>query len=445
MKRVLLLATLFMAIALPCFAKDFQINFKEKIDYVNIDYFKQFGDENLTNYILKAIENNHNARIASYQVEEYRQAVKVSFGSELPTLSGGVNYLGLKTPDFMNVNIDNNILLVPFVAQYEADIFLKNRDKTRASKKNHEASKFNEKATYIALAGDVSSLYINILKTDKLLKLQKETLAAQTEIFKRTKDQFARGTVDYIALNNAQKSLEQSQSDVQELIKTREKMLNQFAVLIGQSPASPDELIFGQFDKLKNPSTPSEISSDVIFSRPDVLATEKKLEKAKIDVRVARKEFLPRFNIIGVLSFNSLGAGNFFSWESIFAGLLAGATQDIFAGGKKIANLKIQKSRYQQIFEEYKQVDLVAVQEVNDALCILKYDTKINDNALLQLKLANENYQRFDSKYQNGTVSYPNLLNQKISLIGVQQAQTNLKTNQIIDNITLYKAVGGQL
>lgn len=445
MKKVLLLTTLFMAITLPCLAKDFQINSREKIDYINIEYFKQFGDENLTNHILKAVENNHNARIASYQVEEYRQAVKVSFGSELPTLSGGINYLGLKTPDFMNVNIDNNILLVPFVAQYEADIFLKNRDKTRASKKNHEASKFNEKATYIALAGDVSSLYINILKTDKLLKLQKETLVAQTEIFKRTKDQFARGTVDNITLNNAQKSLEQTQSDVQELIKAKEKMVNQFAVLIGQSPANPDELAFGQFDKLTNPSTPKEISSDVIFSRPDVLATEKKLEKAKIDVRVARKEFLPRFNIIGVLSFNSLGMGNFFSWESLFAGLLAGATQDIFAGGKKIANLKIQKSRYQQIFEEYKQVDLVAIQEVNDALCILKYDTKINDNALLQLKLANENYRRFDNKYQNGTVSYPYLLTQKISLIGVEQAQTNSKTNQIIDNITLYKAVGGQL
>ena len=67
------------------------------------------------------------------------------------------------------------------------------------------------------------------------------------------------------------------------------------------------------------------------------MAAETKLERAKIDIRVARKEFLPTFNITGIWLFNTIAPGRFFSWESSLAAILAGATQDIFAGGKKIA------------------------------------------------------------------------------------------------------------
>lgn len=80
---------------------------------------------------------------------------------------------------------------------------------------------------------------------------------------------------------------------------------------------------------------PNEIDSDVIFSRPDVLAAENELEKAKIDIRIARKEFLPTFNITGLWVFNTIAHGSFFSWESSLAALLAGASQDIFTGGSQ--------------------------------------------------------------------------------------------------------------
>ena len=44
-----------------------------------------------------------------------------------------------------------------------------------------------------------------------------------------------------------------------------------------------------------------EISSEVIVQRPDYLAAEKQVEKAGIDVRVARKEFLPKIDILGLI------------------------------------------------------------------------------------------------------------------------------------------------
>jgi len=55
---------------------------------------------------------------------------------------------------------------------------------------------------------------------------------------------------------------------------------------------SYDELIY------KKP-IPQEISSDIITQRPDYMAAEKQVEKAGLDVRIAKKEFLPKIDLLG--------------------------------------------------------------------------------------------------------------------------------------------------
>ncbi len=65
-------------------------------------------------------------------------------------------------------------------------------------------------------------------------------------------------------------------------------------MLIGDSPANICDIKRGTWDNLNYTKLiPREIPSDVVFSRPDIMEAEANLEKSKIDVRVARKEFLP--------------------------------------------------------------------------------------------------------------------------------------------------------
>ncbi len=71
-----------------------RINPQAKIEYVNIDWWDNFSDPCLKYYIVKAVENNHDAQKASWKVEEYRHAVKLQFSQELPSFSVGGTYLG---------------------------------------------------------------------------------------------------------------------------------------------------------------------------------------------------------------------------------------------------------------------------------------------------------------------------------------------------------------
>ena len=64
-----------------------------RINYVNINWWDNFSDPYLKCYIIQAIQNNHDAKQASWKVEEYKQNVKLQFSQELPSLSVGTNYI----------------------------------------------------------------------------------------------------------------------------------------------------------------------------------------------------------------------------------------------------------------------------------------------------------------------------------------------------------------
>ena len=145
----LLLVLVLLVTSQSCFAVDFQ--------ELNIGFFSSFNDEYLNCYIQDALNNNHDLKKAKHVVEQYRQQTKYSLGRELPSLSVSANYLGIKVPELDNFQLKDNAFILPFMASYEADLLLKNRDKTKSVKKSYEAAQFNEKAIYLALLSDVAT------------------------------------------------------------------------------------------------------------------------------------------------------------------------------------------------------------------------------------------------------------------------------------------------
>lgn len=414
---------------------------------LNVEFFNRFNDDYLYQYVNEAIENNHNAKQATIRVEEYRQGVKSQFARELPSFSVSAAYLGLNIPKLNpNLEVQKNAFVLPFIANYEADFLLKNRDKTKSAKKTYEMSKFDEKSAYLALLSDVATVYTNILQYDKLIAEQKSIVENYKQILNDSNKKLARGIINTTELNNAKSNLESANIALENLTKQREILLMQFAVLLGRSATDTTGIQRGSIDDFEyQTAIPNEIESDVIFSRPDVKRAETALEKAKIDVRVARKEFLPTFNIAGIWAFNTIAPGNFFSWESSLAALLAGATQDIFTGGRKVANLRFQKAKYEELFEQYRQTDLEAVKEVNTSLCIIKHDSAVENQTKEKLSLETKNLNNARKMLNRGVISNTQYINSENSYTNKNMEYTKAKTQRLVNYYTLYKTVGGRI
>lgn len=414
-----------------------------KYDYVNIDWWNNFNDPVLTGYIIKAVQNNYDLKMASTAVEEYYQATKIQFANELPTIGAGFSPAYVKMPGKSSWDW---AFATPAYVNYEADIFLKNRDKTKSSKKQYEASKFDERAAYITIAGAVGTTYLNIVRLDRIIELQTKIVETRQDIYNLMLISNKEGLISTSDTIRANKSLVAGQTELIEFQKQREKLLHALAVLIGESPDNISELTITPYNQIKfSGMIPEEISSETIVQRPDFLRAETMVEKAGIDVRVARKEFLPTINLTGIALFNASEIHSAWSTKGMLGALAAGAMLPIFTGGARIANLKLKKATYERLLQDYYKTNLTAIQEINDSLVSVKKDREKMTATLKQAELEKNDYSYTQKKYNQGVISRLDLIQVQENLLTIDKLVAQQNIECMVDYIGLYKAVGSKL
>ena len=414
-----------------------------KYEYINYKWWNNFNDDILTGYIDKAIQNNYDLKNATIAVDEYYQAVKIQFANELPTVTTGFSPAYVKNQGFDNADW---IYAMPAIANYELDLFLKNHDKTKASKKEYEGSLQDERAAYIGIASAVGTTYFNIVKLDKMIELQEEIVADRKVIYDLMLLRNKEGLTSTSDTVKANKSYIAGNTDLTEYKKQRSKLLNQLCVLIGENPNNAEQITRISYDDLDFSGViPTEISSEIISERPDYIKAEKMVEKAGIDVRVAKKEFLPTFNITGIVAFMSSDIGSLWSTKGALAALAGGAMLPLFTGGRRIANLKLKKDKYERVLNNYYKTNLTAIQEVNDALVTIKLDEQKYADMKKQADLERQDFGFSTSKYEQGVISKLDLTQVRENVLFTDKAVVNDKINCLVNYIGLYKAVGSQL
>ena len=413
-----------------------------KFDYVNMNWWSNFNDDLLNSYIEKAILNNYDLKMATINVEEYYQNVKLQFASELPSAVAGFGPGFFKAPGMTNTS---SAFGLPVIVQYEADIFLKNHNKTKAVKKLYEGSKLDERAAYISVASAVGSTYFNIVNLDKMISLQEEIVKIRQDIYNLMLARNKEGLTSTADTIKANKALVAGQTDLIELKKNREKMLHQMCVLIGESPENASSIKRNSLDKMNYQlAIPTQIPSEIITQRPDYMRAELMVEKAGIDVKVAKKEFLPAINILGGALFNASDLGSLFTTKNMLLGVGGGLMTPLFQGGSLIANLKLKKATYERILQDYYKTNLTAIQEVNDSLVASRLDKDKMVQTIKQYNLEKSDYKYNEKKFNQGTISKLDLIQYQENLLTIEKLVAQQKVECMTDAISLYKATGSK-
>lgn len=413
--------------------------------YLNIPFWQNFNDENLIANLNTVYKNNNDLKATSLKVSEAQKLVKISLADELPHIgfNGNIKQVfkssdevfgDITIPDFTETQF-----LLPLTLSYEIDIWGKNHLKTKAYKKKFEIMQQDEKTVYISMTSAFASDYYNLIKVDKLIKLQKELINTQKKVVDAVEKKHNAGTANVNQVITEKKSLTYLQEELNNLLEKQDVLKNQMNVIL--SDRSFQDISRTNYDNMNvKISIPKEISTSVLTSRPDNVKSELNLEKIGIDVKVARRELLPKFNLVGNLGFNAYSLS---SAHTFLANLAVQPTWDLFMGGKKIQLLKLQKDEYKIAVEHYDKTILKSIQETNDALYTLK---SING----KYSIANERYalskietNLMKKKEKLGIADKLNTLYQdEIELVTEQQV-VSLKVNEIIAMINLYQALGG--
>ncbi len=416
--------------------------------YLNLSWWEKYNDPVLTGYLQELYDKNHDLKIAALKVKEGEKMVKVSLANELPQVtfdgnlgrvmrSSNQQYGSMLIPSYAQYGYQ-----FPFTATYEVDIWGQNRIRTKSVEKQLDIIRQAERASYISLTSAFASTYFNLVKTDKLLEIQKQIVDIQTEIAQKTQKKFDIGLCSVNEVIAEEKMLTTQKELLNNLEHTRTILENQLKVYLSDDTKTIERTDCDNLAVMRN--LPLKMDGTVIEQRPDYIQSEDNIKKIGYDVRVARKEFLPKFIIYGQIGLNAYHWDKLFNNYSQLANVGIMPSFDLFSGGRKTAILKLQKYRYEEARHEYEKAVLAGLQEVNDSAAQLKTDLKNYDESVERYNLEHRRYVLMDHKNKIGAASDLDLLYNKQTELMTKREEVSNKINCLISTISLYKATGGQ-
>lgn len=261
----------------------------------------------------------------------------------------------------------------------------------------------------------------------------------QESVINSYKIRYESGTATLSDIEKARKSVTFQKEELQKLLEKQDLIKNQISVLL--SDRAFDEVKRTDFDNLNiNFTAPKSIKFEVLENRPDRVKSELDLEKMGIDIKVARRDLLPKFVITGNLGFNMY---NISSPNKFLADIGVVPVWDVFTGGRKLQILKLKKDAYDIAIQHYEKTILTSIQESNDALYSLK--TTGNIKSIINDRLKTDQRELLYTKIREeaGTADKLDLLLQEEKLLASKIQTVNAKINEIISIINLYQALGG--
>ena len=411
-----------------------------KYEYINMNWWSLFNDEYLNDYIIRAVENNKDLKMATLAMEEFYQNVVMQRSSEMPSVIAGLmpgygKFMGQTTGNWA----------LPIIANYELDLFGKNHNKTTSVKKLYEASVLDEKSAYISIASAVGIVYVNIVRLDAVIDLQEKIVDLRKDIYEIMDVSNREGIISTSDLVKANQSYAAGAAELVDLKKERIKLLHQLAVLVGDSPENIEEYKRCDYKTLAfSGNIPESVKSEIIMNRPDYMKAEKMLEKAGIDVRIARKEMLPSLNLGGGILFANKHIESLLTTSNMLWGLGGQIIQPIFKGGAIRANLKAKKIAYERSLKNYEKVNLTSMQEVNDSLVSVNMDKeKLSMQKSIQ-ELELKDYNLVKLKFDEGVIAKLDLNQKEENLLSVNKMVYMMEFDCLVDYINFYKAIAAQ-
>ena len=407
---------------------------------ISIPSWQQFFiNTELKEMITKALINNRDLQLAILNVEEARQLYRVTQSDQFPqtTLSSSAEYSkGLNSGS----SLEHNYRIGPDIS-FEIDFFGRLKNLSAADRARFLAANETQRTTHILTIKTVAEAFLNYQ-----LNIQQLAIAQKTQLNYQYNEQLIKqrvlsGLANIVELEQARGQTENIQAEIAkyngEIARSRhalQLLVSDYAVSVCSIDATANLLLL-----------PNNLSSSILLQRPDILAAEQLLIAENANIGAARAAFFPSISFGAGLTNSSDSLGSLFDSASGMWNFLPKITLPIFSGGKNSANLSLAELRKQKSIINYEITIQNAFKEVADGLTqresyraqIIAKINYINSLTITQ--------QRAASLYSHGAISYLNVLDTERALFIEQQNLLTLQSQQQLNEITLFTALGGGL
>ncbi len=411
-------------------------------------WWENFGDETLNQLIATAIQENLDLKIAYQRIEEARANVDEKTSYLYPKINAGAsasrknNFTNFSNPT--KRTIANNFS-TGFDASWEIDLFGSARRGEATYKALFEAENEAKNTALISLIAEVAKNYMNFCTLKNQINLTTKIISDNEEIARLEKIKSNAGLISEVDLHKTKIELINKKITLPDL---ETKLLrSQFAIeiLLGRQPGELQDLLYNPDNKFV-PTWQEKLAIktpiEIIRNRPDIKKAERDLQAATELEGVAIAGLYPKISLTGFLGFHNNKSGQLLKSQSKAFSIAGGISLPILNFGEVKSNIKIYNSQKEQALLTYQKVVLLALQDVENALTSYSNQQKI----LVEMVKALENSQLIvklsEEKYQQGLISLPQLLQEKINFYQIHQQLIQSQTNFNNSVIALYKSFG---
>jgi len=410
----------------------------------NKDWWTLFNDPELTKLIDVALKQNKDLKIATARVEQARANLANSKANQLPQVNAVGSYGGA---DQLNAIGNNGSGGVPFSygfyksysaggqISWEIDIFGKLRRATQVSREQYFAQEDFKRAVIISLVSEVAISYFTLRDLDNQYRIAKETVVSRSEAYRIAKARGDLGVVSDLDVKRFEAELQAVISQATALQREVGQQENNLQILLGQYPGKIPRGL--PIDQQKLPAqVPAGLPSKLLDRRPDIMLAEHELAAATAFIGFNVANRFPQFDLTSLLGIASPDIT-----RALSVGL--GMSVQVLDFGRNKAQVEAARAQADAALYQYEKVILNAFNETSNLLLAVSTYRRQVEAVHIQVAALARAYQVASLQYDQGIVSYLDVIDAENALFNAQLQLSQLRSQYLGSVISLYKALGG--
>ncbi|WP_079433715.1 efflux transporter outer membrane subunit [Zoogloea sp. LCSB751] len=405
-----------------------------------------FADGRLRQLLAQALATNRDVKVALLRVEEARATYGIQRADRLPTLAAGVDMARSRVPGDLSVSgqpvVGGQYQVGVGFTSWELDFWGRVRSLEAAALENYLATEAAHRAAVLSLVTQVANGYLGLGELDERLALARRSASSRAETLRIFRRRVELGATSKLELTQVEVLWQQASTLVAQLEQARAAQAQALALLAGQEAGSlrtADRLDGLAVFRELQPGLPSEL----LTSRPDIVAAEHALKAANANIGAARAAFFPRIALTASAGTASAELDGLFQGGSRAWTVAPSVSLPIFDSGRREAALEVTRLRREQALARYQQTIQAAFRDVSDALSARHWlDEQVHTLRASQT-VQSERARLAKLRYDSGAARYLEVLDAERELLVVEQQLVQTRRALLSAQVALYAALGG--
>ena len=410
-------------------------------------WWRAFEDETLDSLIALAIDQNPSVLMAINRIDQAKAQWRISQNELYPSLSfnGGWNCqqtsgnLGTGNPQDRNGYYNASIQM-----SWQLDVFGVIRQKAKAQKELYNASKEEYNATMVSLCAEIASAYFNLREQQLELDVLRRNAISQEAVVRITETRYKTGLVSKLDVAQAKSVYYSTLASIPMTEANVIQYVNSLAILLGLYPQDVTESLstikpLPDYVELVGVGVPGEL----LLRRPDVRVAERQVNAQAALLGASKFDWLPEFFMNGSLGYSSHDIKDMGKKGSMTWSIAPSMTWNIFSGGRTLQEERLQRAQLDESINQFNQIVLTAVQEVDNAMSAYKNSIKQIQVCKQMLNQGKESFDLSLDLYKQGLTPFQNVLDAQRSLLTYENTLVKAKGNSLVCLVQMYQALGG--